>query len=104
MAISRRVTVTGDDTDGYVWTCGTCGNSASSTSASRDDCLTAFDTHYTTAPSTEVDQWLLATLTAGQAAATAAGGATAQAWTAALAGAPMDVVATWRGGGATHPQ
>lgn len=109
MPISRQVTITGNDTTGYLWSCGTCGNGASGYSPSRAAAWDNFDLHYTTSPSTEVDQWLLITLSAGKAladAATAAGVCTPQvtAWTQALVGAPMDVLATWRNNGATHPQ
>jgi hypothetical protein len=99
----RSVTIVGDDTDGYTWACGTCGASGGP-EATFDLAYAAFTTHYTSAPSTPVDSWLLAILNAGEQLADGATGAPAQSWAAAILGAPADTIATWRGGGITHPQ
>lgn len=106
-ATSQRVTITGSAVAGFTWTCGTCGASAPHTQQSRAAALAAYDVHYATAPSFTVDPWLLNTLTAGQALATALvvdpGGLVA-AWTAAVQSAPPALTATWQNGGVTHPQ
>lgn len=108
MAITRKLTLTGQD-GAWMWTCGTCGTSASAPAATITDAYTAFDLHYTTAPSLAVDQWLLDTLTAAKALYDAAAGVpavTAQvlALKAAVASGPPAVLATWKAGGVTHPQ
>lgn len=104
MATPRTVSITGDATDGYTWTCGTCGAVAATALATYDAATTDFTTHYNNAPSTPVDSWLLALLNAGQQLANGASGAPAQAWASAILGAPATTIATWRGGGITHPQ
>jgi hypothetical protein len=103
MAAHRTVTIVGDDTDGYTWACGTCGASGGP-EFTFDVAFAAFTTHYTSAPSTPVDPWLLAVLNAGQQLANATTDGSGQAWSSAIAGAPADTIATWRGGGITHPQ
>ena len=107
MASDRKVVLTGQD-GAWTWTCGTCGTSAIDSALTTTDALAAFDQHYTTAPSTPVDQWLLAALTAAKGLYDAAGAipavaTQAQALKAAVQAAPMAVLATWNAGGVTHP-
>ncbi|MFD4394638.1 hypothetical protein [Kitasatospora sp. NPDC058478] len=108
MALDRKVILTGQD-GAWTWTCGTCGTSATDPALTVDAAYTAFDEHYTTAPSTPVDQWLLDTLTAAKVLYDAAStiptlAAQAQALRSAVQAAPMAVLATWRAGGTTHPR
>lgn len=105
-AAAQRVTITGSAPAGFTWTCGTCGVSAPKTQPTRGASLAAYDVHYATSPNTPVDTWWMAIMTAGQnlAAAAAADPTMAAAWTTALQSAPPAVLATWQGGGITHPQ
>lgn len=106
-APSQRVTITGSAASGFTWTCGTCGGSAPRSQPTRGAALVAYDAHYATAPSLTVDPWLLNTLSAGQAMASALvvdPGGLVPAWTAAVQSAPPALIATWQNGGITHPQ
>jgi hypothetical protein len=102
---AQKITITGSSGAGFTWTCGTCGASAPRTQATRVAALAAYDIHYATSPNTPVDAWSMALMTAGQnlAAAVAVDPVLAAAWTAALQSAPPAVIATWQGGGVTHP-
>lgn len=104
-AAVQRCTITGSPTTGYTWTCGTCGASAPKTQATRVASLAAYDVHYATSPSVPLDAWWMSMMTAGAALAAAqtADPAQAAAWTSALGSAPPVVIATWQGGGVTHP-
>lgn len=106
MTAIQRFTITGSATAGFTWTCGTCGQSAAKTQPSRVLALGAYDLHYANSPNQSVDPWLMALMTAGQnlAAAVTADPTMAAAWTAAIQSGPPGLIATWQGGGITHPQ
>ena len=105
MGAVQRFTITGSAAAGFTWTCGTCGASAVKTQATRVASLAAYDIHYANSPSVPLDAWWMSMMTAGAALAAAltADQAQAAAWTAALNSAPPVVIATWQGGGVTHP-